>query len=341
MPPSSQHHSKSSNKPVKHHHVNRKYLEGFCLPNGGLFQYLMLPGKNGEIQPKWTDGHPNTVGYEKHLYDSPADTSEWCQIEEKLGEIERPAMAKIADILRSKPESFDYSSHEPVAVYIAAMAMRTPAALDMKKKIDPSMKAGLVVGDDPNNPGPGGILTDVGLVRSRLQRIHWYLYWFDEKDGRTLVTSDRPVGLYALAETDPRTGETYQASPLESCIPGNWARQAIFTFPLSSCCAALGFKGPKHGLDQILKDHLKLTSHADRAAWINAMTAWMANHVYTPDKAAKFLLPNKFAPDPTSGILAPDPRNRLGTIEEFVPFADIFNKKSSIPWPPPAPKTEH
>jgi hypothetical protein len=298
----------------------------------------MLPGEDKVIHPRWTRGNPKTVGYVKHLYDSPEDSPNWCHVEGELGKIEHPAMTKIGDILRSKLESFDYSSHESVVMYIAAMAMRTPAALGMKQKLDPCIKTGLVVCDYPNNLGPGGILKDVGLIRSHLPKIHWYLYWFDKKDGRTLVTSDRPVGLYALAEMNPHTGEILQPSPLEAAIPYNWKKQAIFTFPLSSCCAALGFKEPKHRLDQILKDQLKLTSHASLAAWINAMTAWMANHVYTSDKEAKFLLPNppdrptetKFAPAPTGGILVPVSKNRLGTIEELVPLADAFERQSGI-----------
>ena len=348
---STQHCGQPSNKPVKHHHVNRKYLEGFCLPNGELFQYLMPSGEDKVIQPKWTLGNPNTVGYVYHLYDSPADSDRRCHIEGELGQIEHPAMAKIADILRLKPESFDYSSHEQVVVYIAAMAMRTPAALDMKKKIDPWIKTGLVGGEYPNNLGPDGILKDVGLIRSHLQRIHWYLYWFDEKDGRTLVTSDRPVGLYALAETDPLTGEINQPSPLEAALPDNWAKQAIFTFPLSSCCAALGFKGPKRELEREISRQVGIDCDDRLPAWINAMTAWMVNHVYTPNKNAKFLLPNppkgpgapKFLPAPTSGILLPVPRNRLGTIEEFVPLADTFHKNNTIPLPSPVAtlKTEH
>lgn len=327
MSQSTQHYGQPSNKPGKHHHVNRKYLEGFCLPNGELFQYLMLPGEDKVIQPKWTRGNPNTVGYVYHLYDSTADTDRRCHIEGELGKIEHPAMAKIADILESKPESFDYGSHEQVVVYIAAMAMRSPAALGLKADLDPGVKMGLVKGDYPNNPGPDGILKDVGFIRSHLQRIRWYLYWFDEKDGRTLVTSDRPVGLYALAETDPCTGKIFQPSPLAAAQPDNWAKQAIFTFPLSPRCAVLGFNGSKHRLDQILKDQLKLTSHAGRAAWINAMTAWMANHVYCRDQSALFLLPT--------------PNSRAGTLDEFVPLVDAFNKKYNIPWPPPALKTEH
>ncbi len=328
MPPSTQHPSQLPNKPVKHHHVNRAYLERFCLPDGELFQYFMRPGRDGVIKPKWTGGSPKRVAYVLHLYDSPADSAGQCHVEGELGQIEHPAMAKIVDILRTKPRSFDYSSHEQVVVYIAAMAMRTREALEIKEKIDPLSKAGLVVGEYPNNPGSDGILKDVDHIRSHLQTICWYLYWFDEKDGRTLVTSDLPVGLYALAESDPRDGnKALQPSPLEAAIPENWAKQAIFTFPLSSCCAALGFKGPKHRLDQILNSQLKLTSHASRAAWINAITAWMANHVYCRDQSALFLLP--------------PPNSRVGTLDEYVPLVDAFNKANVIPLSPPALKTEN
>ncbi|MGC9261504.1 MAG: hypothetical protein ACP5I8_15685 [Phycisphaerae bacterium] len=292
------------------------------------------------IEPKWTGGDPNTVGYVYHLYDSPADTARRCHIEGELGKIEHPAMARIADILESKPESFDYNSHEKVVVYIAAMAMRSPAALGLKAGLAPGVKMGLVKGDYPNNPGPNGILRDVGLIRSHLRAIRWYPYWFDEKDGRALVTSDRPVGLYALAETDQYTGNALQPSPLEAALPDSWAKQAIFTFPVSSSCAALGFKGPKRELEREMGRQVGIDCDGRLPAWINSMTAWMANHVYTSDKEAKFLLPNppggpgetEFAPAPASGILLPVPRNRPGTIEQFVPLAAAFNKRHSVPY---------
>ncbi|MGC9261753.1 MAG: DUF4238 domain-containing protein, partial [Phycisphaerae bacterium] len=137
MPSSSQHYSQPSNKPVKHHHVNKNYLEKFCREDGQFFQYRMIPTDKGAIHPEWTLSSPNTAGYVKHLYDSPADTARRCHIEGELGKIEHPAMAKIADILESKPESFAYNSHEQVVVYIAAMAMRSPAALGLKAGLAP------------------------------------------------------------------------------------------------------------------------------------------------------------------------------------------------------------
>ncbi len=153
------------------------------------------------------------------------------------------------------------------------------------------------------------------------------------------------MSLYALAETDPRTGKILQPSPLEAALPDNWAKQAIFTFPLSPRCAALGFKGSKRELEREISRQVGIDCDDRLPAWDNSITAWMANHVYTSDKGAKFLLPNppdgptetKFAPVLTSGILVPVPPNRIGTIEEFVPLAAAFNKNNGIPLPPPAP----
>jgi Protein of unknown function (DUF4238) len=308
--------SQSPNKPVKHHHDNREYLKNFCLANGTLYQYIMRPGDGGTIQPKWTGGSPNTVGYVEHLYDSPADSGTRCHIEDELGKIEHPAMRRIRPILESKRDGFDYRSERDVVVYIAAMAMRTPAALGLKAALDPLVNAGWVKGDYSNNAGPEGILRDVKAITPHMQDIHWYLYWFDGQDGRILVTSDRPVVVYALAAVDRRTGRMLQPYPLEACLPESWAMSAIFTFPLSAWCAALGFKGPKRELDTVLKDQLKLRSHIDRVGWINAMTAFQANYVYTPDKAARFLLPH--------------PHNCLGSLDEFAPLVNEFCKRHNI-----------
>ena len=61
-------------KPVRHHYHNRAHLKYFCLPNGTLYQYIMRPGDDGSIQSEWAGGNPNTVGWVKYLYDSPADS---------------------------------------------------------------------------------------------------------------------------------------------------------------------------------------------------------------------------------------------------------------------------
>lgn len=187
----------SSNKPVKHHHVNTAYLEYFCLPNGTYHQYIMRPGKDGMIEPKWAGGNPRTTGWVEHLYNSSADTADHCDVESELGKIEGPAMADIERIFTSKPDYFSYDTEKNVVVYIAAMAMRSPNAMQGKAQLDPLVKAGLVKGDHPNNPGPEGVLEDVQAVRPHLKTTRWYHYWFDGQEGRGLVTSGQPAGIQA------------------------------------------------------------------------------------------------------------------------------------------------
>ena len=333
----------SSNKPVKHHHVNRAYLKYFCLPNGTYYQYIMRPGKDGLVEAKWAGGNPNTTGWVEHLYDSGADTADDCYHEGELRKIERPAMAGIERLFTLKADSFDYQTGKDVVVYIAAMAMRSPHAMGAKTQLDPLISAGVVQGDYQNNPGPEGILKDLQAVRQHLPSIQWHLYWFDGQDGRVLVTSDRPVGLFA--QPGPRYGEMLTPFPIEAGDPGNWAKQAIFTFPLSPTCAAIGFKGPRRQLECTLNLQVGIECDDRLPAWVNSMSAWQASRVYTRDQGAIFLLPNppggpgklEFTPRPTSGIYVPVPRNRLGTIEEFIPLADRLFRAHAVPVDPDHP----
>ncbi len=281
-----------SNKPVKHHHVPRAYLENFCLANRTFYQYILRPGKGGSINAQWAGGNPNTTGWVKHLYDSPTDTSDRCHVEAELAKIERDAMKAIAQIIALKSNQFTFVTEPHVAKYIVAMAMRSPNAMRGKALLDPLVKAGLVMGDFPNNPGPAGVLRDIRAIQPELKKITWYLYWFDGRDGRILVTSDRPVGIYALAEQGRHTGTVLQAAPLEAAMPDNWAKHAIFTFPLTRACAAVGFKGPKKDIEYELGRQGGIECGDRLPGWVNAMSAWQASCVYTPDKGAKFLLPN-------------------------------------------------
>lgn len=330
----------SSNKPVKHHHVNQVYLQRFC-PTGAYYQYMARKGADGMVTHQWAGGNPKTTGYEKHLYDSPADTPDRCHVEGELKKIEDAGMNGIDRILQSKSKPsafFDYKSEPGIATYIAAMAMRSPNAMQGKAKLDPLVKAGVVKGEHPDNPGAEGVLNDLEAVRQYLQVIKWHLYRFDGQDGIVLVTSDRPVGIYALAERHPQTGGTLQPSPVEAGLPDNWAKQAIFTFPLSPTCAAIGFKGTRCELEHELNRQVEIECDARLPAWVNSMTAWQARLIYTSDKGAQLLLPNppegpperEYVPRPGSGILVPQPRNRLGSIEEFVVAADQWLRAHSV-----------
>lgn len=327
----------SSNRPVKHHHVNKAYLKRFC-ENGQYHQYMANRGADDKVTFQWAGGNPGTTGYVEHLYDSPADTPNRCHVEAELTQIEKAGMKGIDSILASKPSSFDSRSEPGITTYIAAMAMRSPNAMQEKVQLEPLMNAGLVKGEYPNNPGAEGVLEDIKTVRPHLQSIQWHLYWFDGQDGRVLVTSDRPVGIYALAEVHPQTGGTLQPRPVEAGPPDSWAKLAICTFPLSPTCAAIGFKGTRRDLEHALNLQVGIDCDDRLPGWVNTMPAWQAERIYTADKGAKFLLPNppegpqdrQFTQMPETGIYVPQPRNQLGSIEELVVAANQFHRAHTV-----------
>ena len=331
--------TKSSNKPVKHHHVNRSYLKRFCA-SGKYYQYMARPGPEGKVTFQWAGGNPNTTGYVEHLYDSNADTPDCCYVESELTKIENAGMSRIDRLLVSRQGSFNYISETGIATYIAAMAMRSPNAMHGKAQLDPLVKAGLVRGEHPNNPGAEGVLKGIKSVLPYLQSIQWYLYRFDGLDGRILVTSDRPVGLFA--DSGLHFGEMVNQFPIEAGDPGNWKKQAIFTFPLSPACAVIGFKRSKRSkreLEHALKRQVGIDCDGPQlSAWLNSMTGWQASRIYTSDKRAKFLLPNppegpdklQFAQNPDTGIYMPVPQNPLVDIEKFMPAADQFFKLNTV-----------
>jgi hypothetical protein len=181
--------------------------------------------------------------------------------------------------------------------------------------MEPEMQAGRIHGD-PINAGPQGITKDAETIASRLKGFKLYPKFFDARSAAVLVTSDRPVGLFAMAEWDH--GHWMQPSPVDSSLPDCWAKDAVGVFPISSECAVLACRGATNVLEDFLKK-LNLVSDPDVGAWINAMTAFWANHVYSASRDAKFLRPG--------------PSVVLVGIEEFVIASEAFTAANTVRWP--------
>jgi hypothetical protein len=203
-----------------------------------------------------------------------------------------------------------------LAIYISYTATRVPAALKLKKIMEPEMKAGRISGE-PINPGPQGIPKDAEAITKRLADFRFYTKFFDGRPGTILVTSDRPVSLFAMAEWDH--GHLLQPSPVDSSLPDCWGKDVICVFPISRHCAILGCRGSRKMLGEFFKGQLFVTSHAEVAAWINAMTVFCANHVYCGTRDAKFLLPGQTV--------------KVVGIEEFVAASEALTAATTTKWP--------
>jgi len=183
--------------------------------------------------------------------------------------------------------------------------------------MEPEMKAGRISGE-PINPGPQGIPQDAEAIAKWLTEFRLYTRFFDSNPGTILVTSDRPVGLFAMAEWDH--GRLLQPSPVDSSLPDCWGKDAICVFPISRHCAVLGYRGSVEMLGKFLSRQLSLTSDTEVAAWINSMTTFLANHVYSGTRDAKFLLPGQTV--------------KMVGIEEFVAATEALTSATTIKWPP-------
>jgi hypothetical protein len=305
--------NRQMNRPVGQHFVQRAYLENFCDPPGKLNSCLLLSSDGISIQPKWIVGSPKFLGKENNLYTLQSGAP--FAIEHHLCNIEHAGMQVIARVLEHRPETVSSDDAADLAAYIAYAATRVPAALKLKKIMEPEMEAGRIYGE-PINPGPQGIPKDAEAIAKRLGDFKLYTKCFDGRPGTVLVTSDRPVGLFAMAAWDH--GHWLQPSPVDSSLPDCWATDVICVFPISTQCVILGCRGSKRTLNEFFKQ-MNLTSHNEVAAWINAMTAFLANHVYSSSRDVKLLLPGTTV--------------KIVGIEEFVAASEALTASMTEEWP--------
>jgi hypothetical protein len=303
------------NRPEGQHFVQRAYLENFCDPPGKLNSCVLLSTGGASITPKWISGSPATLGKENNLYTLQEGSP--FAIENRLQQIEVAGMDAIRKVLADRPDKVAPKDSVKMATYISYAAARVPAALKLKKFMEPEMRAGRVSGE-PLNPGPQGIPVDAEAIAKRLVDFSFYTRFLDGHPGTILVTSDRPVSLFAMAEW--HHGNLLPPVQVDSSLPDCWIKDAICVFPISSHCAILGYGGSAEMLDEFFKCQLSLTSHAEVAAWINAMSAFWSNHVYSATRDAKFLLPSQTV--------------KIVGIEEFVEVSEAFTAASTMKWPP-------
>ena len=301
------------NRPEGQHFVQRAYLENFCDPSGKLNSCVMLSSDGVSVTPKWITGSPRSLGKENNLYTLQSGAP--FALEHHLEKVESGGMKVITNVLATRPDAVISQDAVDLGAYIAYAATRVPAALKLKRLMEPEMRAGRIRGE-PINPGAEGIPKDAEAIVKRLRGFRLFTQFFDGQRGTVLVTSDRPVGLFAMAEWDH--GQWLQPSPVDSSLPDCWGKEAICVFPISSHIAVLGCRGPKKSLREFFKT-LNLTSHDELAAWINAMSAFWANHVYSASQDVKFLMPGAAV--------------RVAGIDEFVAASDAFTATSTRRWP--------
>lgn len=314
------------NQPIRQHFVPSSYLKNFCALDQQLHHCILRSDDGRTIVPRWAKGSPDSVGYWKNLYTLPdGEAGDRYCIEKQLAEIDERGIATIRDCLKTHRDSIDLGRAADLRIYIAHLANRVPASLNFKQALEKHLREGMIVGM-PNNLGARGIAVDATVVANRLSEFTCYPEYFIGDEDTLLATSDRPVSLYALAEWEG--SQWLQPSPVESSLPDCWKKDAIWILPIATQCALLGVRGPKRRLNEILKDQLELHSHKKRAGWINAMTAFHANHVYACSHAVRFLAPNQAATNDSANT-----ENQLVCIEDFVSRVQRFMDAASVRWP--------
>jgi Protein of unknown function (DUF4238) len=304
-----------TNRPEGQHFVQKAYLKNFCDPNGKLNAYLVLSRDGSSLESKWIEGTPEKLGKENNIY-TLQDGSPFC-MEEHFQGIEDAGMAAIHRMLAGRLDVVAPADADGLMPYIAYAATRVPAALKLKKIMEPEMKAGRIAGE-PINPGSSGIPKEAEAISRKLREFKLYPRFFDGRPQTLLATSDRPVGLFALAD-----GRTQLLLPVDSSLPDCWANEVVCTFPISTQCVVLGIRGLKGKLNEVLKGVLSLRSHEQVAGWVNAMTAFQANQVYSCSRDTQFL--------------ALGATRKLVGIEEFVMATTAYMEANTEKWPVESP----
>jgi Protein of unknown function (DUF4238) len=279
-----------NNRPTGQHFVQKKYLENFCDASGKLQAHHAQSRDGKTLDCKWFESNPGGLATEQNIYTAYDQEGSPYRIEtEHLArKIEPPGLAAINQILTEHPDMIAPTAMIGLAPYIAHAAVRVPAALKLKEIMQPEMKAGRIVGE-PIHAGPLGIPKEAEAIERRLPEFKFYAKFFDGRARTMLATSDRPVGLYVLAEHDHLTGQTSPPLPIDSSLPDNWARDVVCTFPISTQCTLLGIKGTKRKLNDVLKRNLFLDRHEHLVGWVNAMTGFNTNWIYAASRDVQFL----------------------------------------------------